>query len=192
MMDDIEVIILAAGLSRRMGRVNKLLLDIDGTTMVRRTAQLYASMFSSVTIVLGHERDKVKAALQGLGVRFIYNADYETGHHGSVRCGLEHVKNNGSPVLIALADQPFLTQAELANYVKSFQDSSRDMVFIPFYKEQRGHPVIIPAALLHEFHCAPEDMTLRGFLDANPARVHDYPAPSMNFIKDIDRTEDLE
>ena len=175
-----------------MGRVNKLLLDIDGIAMVRRTAQLYAAMFSSVTIVLGHEKDKVKAALQGLGVSFIYNADYKAGHHGSVRCGLEHVKNNDRPVLIALADQPFLTQAELTDYIKAYQTRSQDSAFIPFYEQQRGHPIIIPAVLLQAFHRAPEDITLRAFLDANPDRVHRYPTPSVNFIKDIDRTEDLE
>jgi len=140
MIEDMDVIILAAGLSRRMGAENKLLMDMGGKPMARQTVELYRRVFSSVHIVLGHEAADIKAALQeGLGVSFIFNADYSAGHHSSVRCGLRAINNKKRAVLIALADQPFLGEAELTAYVRAYQDGAEDKAFIPFYQAQRGH-----------------------------------------------------
>ena len=192
MIEDIDVIILAAGLSRRMGAENKLLMDMGGKPMARQTVELYRRVFSSVHIVLGHEAADIKAALQGLGESFIYNADYAAGHHSSVRYGLKSIKDKKRAVLIALADQPFLGEAELTEYVRAYQDGAGDKAFIPFYQAQRGHPIIIPPALLNAFHAAGEDMTLRRFLDTHPGAVYHYLAPSVNFVKDVDHPDDLE
>ena len=109
MIDTVNVIVLAAGLSRRMGDVNKLLLDIDGEPMVRRTVKLYRSLFSSVTVITGFESDKVQAALTGLDVTLLFNPDFETGQQSSVRLGLRAQELQGEGVIIALSDQPELT-----------------------------------------------------------------------------------
>src|SRR5579883_1967376 len=55
----IAALILAAGQSRRMGEVNKLLIEIEGKPMVRRVAEtVLASRAAPVFAVLGHERDR--------------------------------------------------------------------------------------------------------------------------------------
>ena len=43
-MADRQVILLAAGESRRMGVPNKLLLEIGGVPLVRRTAEVLAAI----------------------------------------------------------------------------------------------------------------------------------------------------
>ena len=59
-------IVLSAGQSRRMGPQNKLLADIDGLPMIVRTVDaLSASKVASITVVLGHEAEQVRAALSG-------------------------------------------------------------------------------------------------------------------------------
>ena len=54
-MADVAAILLAAGFSHRMGRANKLLLEIDGVALLRRTAEMLISVPGvRVTAVLGH------------------------------------------------------------------------------------------------------------------------------------------
>ena len=52
---DLEILVLAAGLSRRMEGMNKLLLAVEGMPLIRRTVLLYRSFSQRVTVVLGHD-----------------------------------------------------------------------------------------------------------------------------------------
>ncbi len=56
-------ILLAAGASRRMGDVNKLLLPVDGVPMVARVAAAIGEAGLPMLVVLGWEADRVRAAL---------------------------------------------------------------------------------------------------------------------------------
>ncbi len=61
-------VLLAAGLSRRMGERNKLLIEIGGEPLVRRTAKVYLAAGVDVHAVLGFEAREVRAALEGLPI----------------------------------------------------------------------------------------------------------------------------
>ena len=187
MMDDIHIIILAAGLSRRMGDVNKLLLDIDGAPMVRRAAELYSSIFSSVTLVSGYQAGKIERAVEGINLNILHNPDFTQGQQSSVRCGLRSIPDSCEAVFIALADQPFLTPQDISDFTMAFMDSPRDKIFIPYHHEQRGNPVIFPARLLRSL-----DETPRAFIDAHPDRVQRYRVSNDHFITDIDSPQDVE
>ena len=65
-------ILLAAGMSQRMGGLNKLLLPIKGVPMVRHMAlTLVAFADVSPLVVLGHEAERVAAALDGIALTMI-------------------------------------------------------------------------------------------------------------------------
>ena len=92
-------VLLAAGLSRRMGAVNKLLVDIEGTPMVRRAAETLLANGLALYAVTGHERERVEEALKGDNAMNCllckyreqiigYEADVgapQAGHHHHVR-----------------------------------------------------------------------------------------------------------
>ena len=59
----IGAILLAAGASRRMGAANKLLLPVDGVPMVARVAATISRAGLPTVVVLGHEAERVRAAL---------------------------------------------------------------------------------------------------------------------------------
>ncbi|MGH7000937.1 MAG: NTP transferase domain-containing protein, partial [Stellaceae bacterium] len=76
----IAAIVLAAGRSRRMGTVNKLLIGVDGKPMVRHAVDAtLAAGLAPVVVVTGHESDKVAAAVSGLPVTLVHNPDYADG-----------------------------------------------------------------------------------------------------------------
>ena len=59
---NVAAVVLAAGQSRRMGSVNKLLEPVDGEPLIRRTvSSIVNSGAQSVIVVTGHEGDRVKA-----------------------------------------------------------------------------------------------------------------------------------
>src|SRR5690606_3916407 len=102
----VAVAILAAGLSRRMGTLNKLVQEVDGAPMVRRVAlQVLAAGGDRVFVVLGHEAEQVRDALSGLPVGFVDNHDYREGLAASVRVAARAAQP-GEALMICLGDMP--------------------------------------------------------------------------------------
>jgi molybdenum cofactor cytidylyltransferase len=110
----VAAIILAAGRSRRMGKVNKLLAELDGKPMVVRVAEaVLASRAKPVIAVVGHQADKVRAALSGLDVTVVENPDYAAGLSTSLRRGLAAAPGEIDGVLVCLGDMPNVTPADI-------------------------------------------------------------------------------
>src|SRR5881628_2112488 len=90
-MPKVAAVVLAAGRSTRMG-THKLLLPLDDEPLVRRTVrQVCEAGFDEVLVVVGHEHDKVLAALDGLPIRHAINAAYATGMGSSFRTAVEYL-----------------------------------------------------------------------------------------------------
>ena len=114
-MTKTAAIILAAGLSRRMGAQNKLLLPVGGVSMVYHVVSQYAGALDGpITVVTGHEAPQVEKALNGLNVTCVYHAGFADGQQSSVAFGLRHCPQ-ADVVLIGLADQPLLRSADITS-----------------------------------------------------------------------------
>ena len=101
-------IVLAAGLSRRMGEVNKLLLPFGEKTILETTLDnILSSNIEVVLIVIGHEAPQVKKVLDDYLRRdsesrrkffIVENPDYEKGMTTSIQAGVK-ASQNISPTL---------------------------------------------------------------------------------------------
>ena len=188
----INTILLAAGLSSRMGGINKLLIDIDGEALVRKVAKLYQTISTSVTIVLGHDADRVDEELSDLDVTTVINPDYEKGRQSSARYGLEQLDINGDAVLIGLADQHMLSKSDLMAFVAAYQNGSHSEILIPQYAGERGNPILFPAVIAKQMQADKKAPGCRKYIDENPDMVRWYKAQSKHFIEDLDTPEDAE
>ncbi len=113
-------IILAAGASRRMGSVNKLLASIAGKPLVRHAVESFvATSLSPIIVVVGYESDKVAAALEGLPVQLVFNPDHATGQGSSVGVGVEALDNNVTDAMIGLGDMPLLPSTLLDSLIQT-------------------------------------------------------------------------
>lgn len=82
-------LLLAAGTSTRFGEANKLLADVDGQPMARRSAAtLLDADLDRVLVVVGYEASAVRDALSGPDVEFVENPAYEAGQATSVRAAV--------------------------------------------------------------------------------------------------------
>lgn len=101
--------ILAAGLSKRMGNINKLLIDVGGKTILEHSVINALSYSNDITVITGYERERSEDILKNYPVKVIYNPQYENGQESSLRCLLSHTQ---SDIIVTLADVPFLQRED--------------------------------------------------------------------------------
>ena len=189
-MDSVAAILLAAGLSRRMGAQNKLLLPVAGKPMVRHLAETYLSVLTTpLTVVTGHEADAVRNALAGLSIEFVHNKDFAAGQPGSVAAGLTAVQD-ADLLLIGLADQPRLNPANLMQLVQWHSAHDPTKITVPKRGMDRGNPIAIPRALRPRLTENPERPGCMRLTRDEPDLVQFAPLPANGFYADVDTPDD--
>lgn len=190
-MYETAAIVLAAGLSYRMGSVNKLLIEINGTPMIRATVSACAEVCDApVTVVTGHQAAEIEQALMGLNVRFIHNPDYAAGQIGSVVMGLEAVPE-AKTTLVVLGDQPLLDRDALDQLLEAHRASDQTRITIPVNGTGRGNPLVIPLALKPALLADKTNPGCRKFTRDNPDKVNPVELPDPAYFTDLDTLDDL-
>lgn len=127
----VSAVILAAGASTRMGQP-KLLLPLGDEPIVRRTVrQICDAGFEDVLVIVGKEHESMRAALEGLPVRFALNPQYETGMGSSFRTAVEHLADS-TAAMFALADQPFVTAQEYRAILDTYSRQAPAIVSVRY------------------------------------------------------------
>ncbi len=194
----VAAVVLAAGLSRRMGSHNKLLLSYQGQPMVRHVAmQALASQCSPVLVVLGHEPEAVRAALAGLPVQFVDNPGYAEGLGASVRAGALAAPRH-APLLVLLGDMPqvdtTLINTLVGAYAACAHANERDAAakyFQPVFNGQPGNPVLWGAAWQATLQQLHGDEGARHVIRSNPQARVAVPVSHAGVLHDVDQPSDL-
>ncbi len=188
MSNEIVGVLLAAGLSNRMGPENKLLLKVsDQLSMVRYTVEmLVASKIDHLYVVLGFEANAIENELRDLPITIVNNKDFQNGQASSVRAGLSAINKTYKAVLLALSDQPFLVSSDINKFIDEFLRTEIEQVFIPYCDEQRGNPIILPSSCVSEILCSSHNLACKNYTKNNPHSVHKYETLNQNFFKDLD------
>lgn len=190
-MCDIAAIVLAAGLSRRMGKTNKLLQTVNGDILLRRVVRACIAVSDQpVTIVTGHQKALIERALDDQDVNFVYNADFENGQMTSVDAGLRGAPEAQAYVL-ALGDQPHISDASLAQLLAAHNARKDERITIPFVDGARGNPIIIPAIQRTRMLADPVNLGCRKLTRTSPDLVHYFETRDQSFVVDIDTPDDL-
>jgi len=142
----INIILLAAGESRRMGAQNKLLLPFgDQPLIAHMIDQLLPLEDVKIIVVLGHEAQEVKAVLKNRKVTFVMNPNYQKGMTTSIQAGVQVSDSNTKGYMICLSDLPLIRTTDYQKIIKQFQiayNQNKSAIAIPFYKKQKGNPII--------------------------------------------------
>jgi molybdenum cofactor cytidylyltransferase len=140
----LSAIVLAAGLSKRMGDINKLLLPYNNKTIIETTLEnILASEIDEVIVVTGYEAEKTKSVIQHLPVTIVHNPDYKEGMTTSIQCGIEHVNDTG--YMVCLADMFMITSEEYTLLKKTYEENFTEnpkYIYLPRYNNEKGNPVI--------------------------------------------------
>jgi len=149
-MDNIAVVLLAAGASTRMGS-EKQFLPYQGKPLVRHaTETAIASGCDPVLVVVGPGADQVRLALDGLEVVIVENTDWEQGIGTSIRAGISGAEIMGCDgAILASADQPLVTAEILKKLVEEHAETGR-----PIIASEYAGTVGVPAYFARE--CFPK------------------------------------
>ena len=184
-----DAILLAAGLSSRMGSANKLLMKVGGEPMIAHVTQTYLSAITgSVTVITGYQSDYIERALADLPVNFVHNSDFVAGQQSSVVKGLRSQSHVGA-TLMGLGDQPLLRVENLLWLLHVHQrDPSK--VTVPYRCGRRGNPIVLPSDLRPMMLANPKSAGCREFTRENPHLVTMAETASDGFFADVDTPED--
>lgn len=124
---DVGCVLLAAGTSSRMG-TNKLLLELDGETVLRRAVRATAAAgLDPVLVALGHESERARRELEGLPCLTLVNPRYAEGMSTSLSAALSALPEGISAAVVMLADMPFVTAAMLRQLVSLARRAARHL-----------------------------------------------------------------
>jgi molybdenum cofactor cytidylyltransferase len=187
----IAAVVLAAGLSSRMGE-NKLLVDISGQPLIRRTVQTaLGSHASPVIVVTGRDAERIEQALSGLDVRFVENPDFAKGLSSSLKSGLSAMPEENDGALIVLGDMPSVTPALLDTLIAAFDPGEGRAICVATHAGKRGNPVLWARRFFPEMMAVEGDVGAKHIMAANDELVCEVEAPDDAPLIDIDTKEDL-
>ena len=188
----VAALVLAAGRSTRMGAVNKMLAEIGGKPLVRIAAgQAVASHAHPVIVVTGHEREKVEAALNGLPVRFVRNADYAEGLGTSLKAGIAAVPEEADAVVVCLGDMPQVDAALINRLIAAFDPERGALVVVPSIDGRRGNPVVWSRRFFHDLMTIQGDVGARHLIGNYAEVVVEVPVAGEAALTDVDTPESL-
>jgi molybdenum cofactor cytidylyltransferase len=197
-MLDIAAIILAAGRSQRFraeggSEISKLVASLDGKPLVRYAAEAaLASRARPVVVVTGHAREGVEAALAGLPVVFVDNANFATGLASSLNVGVAALPSAVAGALILLGDMPGIEAATLDRLIGAFALRPDALAATPIRAGRRGNPALLSRALFATLARLQGDEGARHVLaEADPGRVVQVDVDSDGVTLDIDTPDDL-
>ncbi len=141
MSDSFGVVILAAGLSSRMGSP-KPLLELGNKTFLDHMFLNHIFSRPSIEsfIVLGHEKDQIIPNIPDF-VRIVENPDYQSGRTTSVQHGIRSLTVQVSGAFIWPVDCPLVPVHVFDTLTESID--SNKQICIPSYQFKRGHPPLI-------------------------------------------------
>jgi molybdenum cofactor cytidylyltransferase len=186
----IAAIILAAGLSRRLGRP-KHLLDWGGVPLVRHSLlTARQSTLAAVAVVVGHQADAVRASVADLAVPCIENSAYESGQASSVACGAQwFLTQSYDALMVLMCDQPLLTAAHIDACIEAWQ-AAQPAVLIPQVAGQATNPVIWAAATVPLLTTLTGDQGGRVLFGAGKVVPQFWPIAAPELLRDIDTDAD--
>ena len=187
----ISAIVLAAGLSTRMGRLKQLLPYGEHTVIEQVVSVLLASPVSEVVVVTGHQRSAVETALAKWPVRSVFNPDYAEGEMlSSAQAGLRTVSGESRAVLLAVGDMPAIEGNVVAQLIETYRAAGDGYVYIPSHQMRAGHPVLVPRPYWGAILSLRAGDNLRSVLRAKSTRVQWVIVDTPSVLQDIDTPTD--
>ena len=177
----VEGIVLAAGLSSRAGR-NKLVLDINGKTVIERCILGMYDLCSRIIVVGGNKVEDIEDILDKYPkVELVYNPNHLDGMFSSIKIGLTNIQ--GERFFLIPGDYPNVSKETYENMLNIDED-----IVIPVYNKKRGHPLLMKSYLIKDIVKNGSYKTLREFIaekDISFVDIDDF-----GILTDIDTMED--
>jgi molybdenum cofactor cytidylyltransferase len=181
-------LVLAAGLSRRMGRSKPLLPWGERTVLEQVIGQLRAGRVTDIRVITGAEQEAVRAVAASAGAEVTHNPNYATGEMlSSLHAGLRALPANVSATLVTLGDQPMIRASNVRKLLRAYAEG-RGGIIAPSCNMKRGHPILIDRQYWDELLALPPGSAPRAVINRHTNDIA-YVETDDSVLQDIDTPE---
>lgn len=153
-------VVLAAGMSRRLGRP-KQLLDLGGKPLVVHVVErANKSALDRVIVVTGHAHVDGATALRGQDADVVFNPRFADGQSTSLIAGVRALPSDADAMVVLLGDQPLVSTRAIDRLIAR-RRARGDAIVMTGYGETRSHPVLFGRELFPELLTATGDQGAR-------------------------------
>jgi len=170
----ITTIILAAGMSTRMGEFKPLLPLGNGVVIEQVVRTLQGAGLGDIRVVLGYRSGDVIPVLKDLGLSWVINEEFQTEMLSSVKIGVDGLSPDSEAFFVLPVDIPLVRPQTFHMIVDAFS-KDRPCIVYPEFLGQRGHPPLIPYQYADELIQWTGKGGLKGFLEQHDAVSQDVP-----------------
>jgi molybdenum cofactor cytidylyltransferase len=190
----IAAVVLAAGLSRRMGQP-KALLTLGEKPLVIHVVDAFVSAgrIDPIIVVTGHAAREIQHILTPFSVHVVHNEAYASGEMlSSVKTGVAAaLAGRPDAFFIALADQP-MVRPQTISAMRDAWEKFRPRVLRPTFDGKRGHPILLSADGADAILTLADDATLKSYTSRHPEHTLELPVDDSAILHDLDTPADYQ
>lgn len=189
---DVVAIVLAAGMSTRMGAPKMLLPWKDSTVIQAVLSALHAAGIENIIVVLGAAEKEISDLLKQLPMNVLTasNPNYQNGEMtDSIKVGVAAAPVNARAALIALGDQPQIEVETIRAILLRYTQKRRSLI-VPSYQMRRGHPWLVDRALWSDLFSLSPQFTMRDFMHKYSEDIDYLVVDTKTILQDLDTPEE--
>ena len=178
-------VIVAAGLSSRMGEFKPLLPLGESTLIGTVIAAFRRAGADPIVLVTGHRAEELEAHVAGTGVHCIRNENYRTTDmFASAAIGMAHIRSMCDQFFFTPGDVPLFSGATLHTLLACGAPLCK-----PVCGSKDGHPILIRCDLVDAILRSGGEGGLKGALDRCSTEMVSVPVDDTGTLYDADTPE---
>ncbi len=184
----ISLIIPAAGLSRRHPP-NKLLLPLEGETVIQRSVARFIEAPCEILVILGHQAERLERCLSecyGDRVRLVRNPRYREGLASSLRAGILAARGEADYLAFCGGDRPFIRHDTVIRLFDRVAEL-RPRILRPVCEGRPGQPCFFSAEFRSELLELEGDTGGRRVLERHAEETLEVEVEDRGTVRDMDR-----
>lgn len=189
MTEPFAAIVLAAGLSTRMGDF-KPLLPLGEETALEKSVDLFLRAgIGHLQVILGHQAEQLIPLLDRRGVAWTVNERYREGMFTSVQCAMASLPEGIEAFFLQPVDMPLVRDRTLETLRRAWHDSGRGILH-PVFWGKRGHPPLISTRYRRTILESSGEGGLKALLLPYLDDILEIEVPDEHCVLDMDSPED--